>query len=378
MGYTLGKELKKLGFGFMRIPMNGELADYEQVNQMVDNFIEKGFTYFDTAYVYLGGESENALKKCLIERYPRDKFQIADKLPMNGDKVETWEDMIRVFNESLERTNAKFFDFYLLHALNKNNFVKSENIKAWDFITQMKTQGKIKHIGFSFHDSADVLDDILTKHPEVEFVQLQLNYYDWENIDVQSRACHEVALKHNKTIIVMEPIKGGNLVNLPKEAYELLKENNPTASTASWAIRFAASLDNVAVVLSGMSTLEQANDNISYMDNFVPVTDKEIQLLNAVTNEINKIPTIGCTSCQYCVEDCPMSINIPELFKVMNHHKRFDESDDIVGNSFKFVVATRNRGLPSQCLECGLCEGHCPQKINIIEQLKHITKVYER
>ncbi|MFI3252405.1 MAG: aldo/keto reductase [bacterium] len=372
----MGENFKKLGFGLMRLPQKNGGNDLEQVNEMVDNFFKKGFTYFDTAYVYSGGQSEAAFKECVSKRYSRDEYQIANKMPIGTNYINSKEDMLETLNVSLERCGVDFFDYYLLHAMNKEKEEKAMRLGAWDFAFEMKKQGKVKHVGFSFHDSADVLDAILTAHPEAEFVQLQLNYYDWENADVQSRECHEIALKHNKKIIVMEPVKGGTLASLPTEAEELLKKHRPNDSSASWALRYAASLENVITVLSGMSNLEQLNDNISFMDNLEPITKEENELLLQVVDAFNRKPIIPCTDCKYCVEDCPMGINIPEVFKVMNFHKKFGVDENAPTNTWAFQNRIGGEK-PSACVSCGACEAHCPQKIKIIDELETIANLYE-
>lgn len=369
--------IKKLGFGFMRLPsLNGEF-DIEQTNKMVDNFFNAGFTYFDTAFVYSGGKSESTFKECVAKRYPREKYQLADKMPIGTNHVNCAEDMQKTFDISLERCGVDYFDFYLLHALNKTKEEKAMRLGAWDFALEKKKEGKVKHIGFSFHDSAKVLDEILTAHPEAEFVQLQLNYYDWENEAVQSRQCYEVALKHNKPIIVMEPVKGGSLAILPDEASTILKNYNKDASVASWAVRYAASLKNVVTVLSGMSNLEQLDNNVSYMKDFKEITKEEIDLCFKVVDVINKKPIVACTDCKYCVEDCPMQINIPEVFKVMNHHLKFDDDINNPSNTKAFANKTLE-GKPSSCIQCAACEAHCPQKLSIIDELERIASIYEK
>ncbi len=370
------KDIKKLGFGFMRLPeLNGE-TDFKQVNEMVDNFFNNGFTYFDTAYVYGDGKSELSLKETVVKRYDREKFQIADKLPIGTNSINNTEDMGKILDISLERCGVEYFDFYLLHALNKNSAKKADDLKAWEYLFEMKKQGKVKHVGFSFHDSAKVLDEILTKHPEAEFVQLQLNYYDWENPDVQSRECYEVALKHNKPIIVMEPVKGGTLANLLPNAEKLLKDADSSSSVSSWAIRYAASLKNVVTVLSGMSNLEQLNDNVKTVKNLKEITKEENELLEKLVETINESPTIPCTDCKYCVKDCPMEINIPQVFKVMNHHLKFGADKNKPSNMWAFQN-TIGKSLPSSCIACAMCESQCPQKINIIERLEEIKDIYE-
>ena len=376
-GY-LGDKTPKLGFGLMRLPMIGDEIDMEQTKSMVDKFMAKGFTYFDTAYVYINGKSEVAAREAIVKRYPRDSFTLATKLPL-WDKVETEEDMQKIFDESMERAGVEYFDYYLLHAMDKEKFEKADRIGAWDFIFKMKAQGKIKHCGFSFHDSADVLDEALTKHPEVEFVQLQINYADWENENVQSRKCYEVAVKHNKPIIVMEPVKGGSLAAMVPEAQELLKAENPDLSIPSWAVRFCAGLDNILTVLSGMSTQAQLDDNVSYMEHFEPLSEKEHAVLNKAVDILKSIPTVPCTGCRYCVDDCPQHINIPEIFKALNGYKQFGslEGSDKPYNMGQYEHATKDGGKASECLHCGSCEAHCPQHIHIIEELEGAAKAYE-
>ncbi len=376
-GY-LGDNIPKLGFGLMRLPMNGEEIDMEQTTTMVDTFMQKGFTYFDTAYVYINGKSEVAAREALVKRYPRDSFTIATKLPL-WDNVETEEDMQKIFDTSMERLGVDYIDFYLLHAMDKTKFEKADKIGAWDFIFKMKEQGKIRHCGFSFHDSADVLDEALTKHPEAEFVQLQINYLDWESDNVQARKCYEVCLKHNKPIVVMEPIKGGSLASMAESAQSVLTDANPDASVASWAVRYCAGLDNIVTVLSGMSTQAQMDDNVSYMENFQPLSEDESATLNKAIDALNAIPTIPCTACRYCVDDCPQQINIPEIFKAMNGYKQFGNAagTNKPFNQWNYTRATKDGGKASDCIQCGSCEAHCPQHINIIEELKAAAAVYE-
>ena len=372
-GY-LGDTTPKLGFGLMRLPMIGDEIDMEQVKAMVDTFMAKGFTYFDTAYVYINGKSEVAAREAIVKRYPRDSFTLATKLPL-WDNVETEADMQRIFDESMERAGVEYFDYYLLHAMDKAKFEKADRIGAWDFLFKMKAQVKIKHCGFSFHDSAEVLDEALTKHPEAEFVQLQLNYIDWENDNVQSRKCYEVAVKHNKPIIVMEPVKGGSLAGMNNEIQGIMKAQNPDLSIPSWAVRFCAGLDNILTVLSGMSTKAQLDDNVSYMEHFEPLSDKEHEVLKTVVEKLNAIPTIPCTGCRYCVDDCPMQIHIPDIFRAVNHQKQFGSEDNVDRSGYE--SATREGGKASECLHCGSCEAHCPQHIHIIEELEDAAKLFE-
>lgn len=375
MSNYLGENIPKLGFGLMRLPTNNDVIDIEHTKKMVDLFLKKGFTYFDTAYVYHGGKSECAMKEALIDRYPRESFQTASKLPIWD--CENDADMERYLNESLSRAGLEYFDFYLLHALDQDRLDRAERIGAWDFVKRMKAEGKIKHFGFSFHDSADVLDKALEKHPEAEFVQLQLNYIDWENDDVQSKKCYEVAIKHNKPIIVMEPIKGGSLAALTKEAEAVLREAQPKLSTASWAMRYCASLKNIVTVLSGMSNIEQMEDNVSYMENFEPLSNEEQACITKAVEIINRIPTIPCTACKYCVDGCPQNINIPGIFSAMNYHKKFDRDPAKPSNMWNYNEAVGKGGKASDCIACGACEGQCPQHIAIVDELKAASELYE-
>ncbi len=373
----LGESIKKLGFGLMRLPMNGGFdgeVDIEQLKEMVDLFMAKGFTYFDTAYGYANGKSEVAAKAALVDRYPRESFQLATKLPAwAGPK--TAEEAKQMFWTSLERTGAGYFDFYLLHNIGGTRTDKFNEYGIWDFVRQMKDKGLVKHMGFSFHDSADELDKILNLHPEMEFVQLQINYGDWESGSVQSRKCYEVALKHNKPIIIMEPVKGGSLSNLPDSVASVLKESNPAASQASWAIRFAASLDNVVTVLSGMSTLEQMKDNISYMENFKPLSADEKAVVETVRQAMAAIPKVPCTSCSYCVKDCPKGIHIPQYFDAMNRYLVYN---DLGAAKFGYMLEGMfGSEKASACIACGACESVCPQKIQIIDELKKVVTMLE-
>lgn len=374
-GY-LGESIPKLGFGFMRLPMNGEEIDMEHSIRMVDAYMEKGFTYFDTAYVYIDGKSEVALKEALVDRYPRDRYQIASKLPFWC--IEKKEDVERIFNETMERLGIDCIDFYLLHAMDKQKIEQAEQFGAWEFVKKMKAEGRIKHIGFSFHDTAEVLDDILTRYKDIaEFVQLQINYLDWESDNVQSRKCYEVALKHNMPIIIMEPVKGGTLVNLPDAAQEIFKKVCPDMSIPSWAIRYCASLENILTVLSGMSTEEQIRDNTSYMEAFQPLTEAEQKTIEEVVDVIKSVDTIPCTSCKYCTPDCPMEIHINDLFTVYNNNKMFGKEGEKPFNVMGYKNNTNGAGKASDCIGCGSCEAHCPQHISIIDRLAEIADLYE-
>ena len=366
----------KLGFGFMRLPMNDKEIDMEQTNKMVDAFMAKGLNYFDTAYVYIGGKSEVALRESLVKRYPRDSFKIASKLPLWD--ATTPDQMEKIFGETMERLGLEYIDSYLLHAMDKTRFQKAEELGAWEYVKGLKDAGKVKYMGFSFHDSAEVLDEALSKYADLtDFIQLQINYIDWESDNVQSRKCYEVARKYNKPIIIMEPVKGGSLVALPTKAQDIFKSVNPDLSIPSWAIRYCASLEGVLTVLSGMSDMAQMNDNLSYMAEFKPLNDAEYKAIEEAVEIINKVPTIPCTSCKYCVDGCPMNINIPRLFSVANQNKKFGDESKKPYNMRAYKDATKENGLASACLQCGACEGHCPQHIEIIEELKKIAAAYE-
>ena len=367
-----GQEIPKLGFGLMRLPMIGDEIDLALTKKMVDRFMEEGFTYFDTAYVYAGGKSEVAAREAIVKRYPRDSFQLATKMPVWEAK--NVEDMQRIFNTQLERTGAGYFDYYLLHALDHKRLTETEKSGAWRFASELKAKGLIKHFGFSFHDEAVYLDQILTKHPETEFVQLQINYADWENSKVQSRQCYEVARKHHKPVIVMEPVKGGSLAAMNPAIQAIFKAEHPDQSVASWAMRYAASMDGIITVLSGMSNLDQMNDNISTMSHFQPLKDAEYKIIAQAVEELEKIPTIPCTDCKYCIDGCPQKINIPGVFESYNSYKQFD---NIASAKGQYHWVTSAGGKASDCISCGECESHCPQHILIMDLLKESAAVLE-
>jgi predicted aldo/keto reductase-like oxidoreductase len=371
------ENMKKLGFGLMRLPLdeagNQGKVNQELVNKMADYFLDHGFTYFDTAYVYHMGMSEVAFKKALVERHPRESFTIADKMP-------TWmitknEDYQKYFDEQLERCGVNYFDYYLLHNLGVKSYADTLKYHGFEFMQKVKAEGKAKKIGFSFHDKADLLDRILTEHPETEFVQLQINYIDWDNENVQSRKCYEAAVKHRKPVIVMEPVKGGSLANIPEEAAKALKAYDPSASAASWAVRYTASLENAMVVLSGMSTFEQMTDNAGYMNEFKPLNTGEQALIKNVTGIINSKIAIPCTACAYCVEGCPQRIPIPQYFSLYNEQKLFGLTPSQMMN---YGHLSGESSKASDCIACKQCEEHCPQHIAIVEQLKEVAKVFER
>ncbi len=370
MSEYFGKEVPKLGFGLMRLPKKGIATDIEQVKKMVDMFIEAGFTYFDTAYVYLG--SEAATKKALVDRYPREAYTLASKI--NASVAPTEKFAKKEFFTSLERTGAGYFDYYLLHAFMDNNYKKYDRFHLWDFVKEQKEKGLVKHFGFSFHAGPKLLDEILTEHPEVDFIQLQLNYADWENPSVTSRANYEVARKHGKSIVVMEPVKGGALAKPDKEVEKLFKQYNPDASAASWAIRFAASLDGIITVLSGMSNIEQMQDNLSYMKDFKPLNDEEQKIIQKAQRILGKSSTVPCTACHYCTEGCPQKIAIPDIFSALNLQLGNGQLDEA---KKAYLEATAEGGHASDCIACGQCEGACPQHIAIIDCLKKAAETLE-
>lgn len=370
--------MKQLGFGFMRLPLldSGDQTsfDKEQLCRMVDAFLEQGFTYFDTAYMYHNGESETVLKEVLVDRHPREGYLIADKLPTMQLKEEA--DMERIFNDQLAKTGAGYFDYYLLHCLNRANYDISRKLGAFDFVMEKKQAGLVRKIGFSYHDNAQLLDEILTAHPEVEFVQLQINYLDWENKGVQSRKCYEVARAHGKEILVMEPVKGGTLATVPPAAEKLLKSREPSLSIPSWAIRYAASLEGVSMVLSGMSNMEQLMDNTAYMRDFQPLTSEEMHICLQVADIINEKIAVPCTACRYCVEGCPMQIAIPDYFTLYNAElQEIKKNFTVQGTYYDNLIM--EHGKASDCIGCGQCEEHCPQHIAIIEMLRKVAQAFE-
>ena len=362
----LGENTPKLGFGLMRLPKKDNEIDIEQVKTMVDLFMEAGFTYFDTAFVYSG--SEEAMKAALIDRYPRESFTVATKMAA-WFGYKTREDAINQFETSLKRTGAGYFDYYLLHNLGVVRTKYFEDFDMWNYILEQKAQGKIKHIGFSFHSSAEELEEILIAHPEAEFVQLQINYADWLSTDIQSKRVYEVARKYNKPVVIMEPVKGGLLADPPEGVAKILKEADPNASFASWAIRFAASQEGVLTVLSGMSNIEQMQDNLSYMKNFKKLDATEQEVIARAQSEIAKYPLIPCTDCKYCAKVCPMNIGIPATFSAMNMLILYNDLNRAQGRE-KFHVVGMGKELAEKCIKCGQCEGVCPQHIEIRKHLE--------
>lgn len=369
--------MKKLGFGLMRLPTlgggDGDI-DFDLAKKLVDAFIENGFTYFDTALMYCGEKCESAVKEILTSRYPRERFQLATKL--HAEYIQTQEDRDRVFDEQRERTGVSYFDNYLLHDVNAMTLPVYERLDCFGWIREKKEQGLIRHIGFSFHDSAELLDKVLSEHPEFEFVQLQINYLDWDSEGVQSRKCYEVAVKHGKPVIVMEPVKGGTLARVPQKVEALFRAHHPDMSIPSWAIRFAASLENVQLVLSGMSSMEQLEDNMSYMNEPVPFTDEEQELVRQAVNAINESVAIPCTGCAYCVTGCPQRINIPRAFALYNVDKQ-ECAKAWTPQSEYYENMVQSSGKASSCIGCGQCEHMCPQHLPIIEHLKTVARHFE-
>lgn len=362
---------KNFGFGCMRLPMKDGEVDTEETSRMVDTFLENGFNYFDTAHGYLDGKSELALKDCLTGRYPRDRYLLTNKL--TNSFFQKQED-IRPFLESqLEACGVAYFDFYLMHAQNAEVFKYFKECRAYETAFEMKAEGKIRHVGLSFHDRPEVLEQILTEYPQIEIVQIQFNYVDYDNPTVQSRACYEVCRKFGKPVIVMEPVKGGNLVNLPERAAEILRELHG-GSLASYAIRFAAGFPGIRMVLSGMSSLAQMQDNISYMKNFVPLNKRELAAIEDVQEVFNGLHLIPCTACRYCTEGCPQHIAIPDLFATMNSKKLYKDWNA----DYYYGMHTGPGRRASDCLKCGKCEKACPQHLPIRQLLEDVAKEFEK
>ncbi len=366
----LGESIGKLGFGLMRLPQKDGVIDVEQTKEMVDLFLEAGFTYFDTAWAYAG--SEDAIRQALVERYPRERFQLATK---NAAWIgcKTREEAVAQFDTSLKQTGAGYFDFYLLHNIGEGRTKYFDDFDMWSWIQEKKKEGLIKHIGFSFHSTPEALDEILNQHPEMEFVQLQINYADWENPAVQSRACYEVARKHGKPVIIMEPIKGGMLANPPESVAEVLKNAEPDSSVASWAVRFAASLDGVITVLSGMSSVEQMKDNLSYMKGFQGLNGEQQAVIAKAQEELKKIPLIPCTTCNYCAKVCPKNIGISGSFTAMNLLTLYKDKA-FAKHQEEWLVGGHGKNHADQCVKCGKCEEACPQHIKIRENLEKVCE----
>lgn len=370
--------MKKLGFGLMRLPYTEDKTwgniDLEKTREMIDAYMAEGFTYFDTAWVYHGGFSERVFGELVAKRYPREKFQVTTKMPLWNMKDPS--ELQKTFDEQLRKCGVEYFDYYFLHALNREVFANAERLGAFEWMQKMKAEGKIRHPGFSFHDSADALEMMLSKHPEVELVQLQINYIDWESDNVQSRKCYEICKRYGIPVSVMEPVKGGSLANIMDDAKKVFTDYNPNASVASWAVRYCASMDNILVVLSGMSNMEQLRDNMSYMKDFVPLNKDEQACVQKATELIKSTIAIPCTACRYCVDEtnggCPQNINIPRMFELLNETKRYG----VGPYKWHYNEELKKSGNPAECVGCGNCEGHCPQKLKITDLLKTVAETF--
>ena len=362
------------GFGCMRLPMKDEKVDYEEFSRMADAFIASGLNYFDTAHGYLGGQSETAIRDCVAKRHDRNEFLLTDKLTV--PYFNSQEDIRPFFEQQLAWCGVDYFDFYLMHAQDRNNYQKYKRCRAYETALELKAEGKIRHFGISFHDKADTLEMILSEHPEVEVVQIQFNYADYEDASVESRKVYEVCEKHGKPVIVMEPVKGGSLVNLPANADQIFRDLNG-GSNASYALRFAASFPNMAVVLSGMSEMAQMQDNLSAMRDFVPLNEAEKEAVRKVCKIFRSLNLVPCTSCRYCVEEsqCPKGICIPDMFSSMNAHEAFHNWN--TAYYYNNVITGEDHGKASECIRCGKCERVCPQHLPIRELLKKVAATFE-
>jgi len=370
---------KKLGFGLMRLPLRDaddpSTIDLEQFKAMVDVFMHRGFTYFDTAYPYHNGHSEVATREALVRRYPRDSFTLTDKLPCW--LINSEQDMERIFNEQLQRCGVDYFDYYWVHALRKSYYDTMQRVGGFEFVARMRDEGKVRHIGFSFHDDPELLDQILTEHPEAEYVQLQINYLDWNNPCIQAARCYDLCVKHGKPVIVMEPVKGGALARVPQQVQEMFEGLRPGASAASWAVRYCASLPQVVMVLSGMSDVAQVEDNTACMQELEPLSASERAAVERAADIINKGISIPCTACHYCTDGCPMHIAIPEYFATYNTLKQFGQRYWVNCMTY-YTAARKSHGAASDCIGCGQCEQHCPQQLHIIDSLRLVADTFEK
>ena len=368
-------KMPKIGFGLMRLPENDGVIDLDKVCKMVDAYLDAGFTYFDTAYVYHGGNSERTVKEAIVKRHPRDSFTLATKLP--AWSIHSFEDRDKIFNEQLERCGVDYFDFYLLHSVEDgNNYDTYVKYDCFNWGIRKREEGKIKHLGFSFHGTPELLIEIVDNHPEIEFVQIQLNYADWDNPLVHSGKLYQILSERNIPIIVMEPCKGGKLANHDEECTEILKSVRPDKSVASWAFRFVGSLPGVTTILSGMSTEEQMEDNMNTFKNFEPLSDEEKAAIDKVIEAMFRVEQIGCTACRYCTDGCPMSISIPDIISAINTKRKFP-GDMRPQFFYNGLVARDGNGKASDCIGCGQCEGVCPQHLPIITILKEGVEKFE-
>ncbi len=360
-----------LGFGLMRLPRVRDdrhlPIDAARVTQLVDRFIAAGGTYFDTAFIYGDGDSEHCARQALVRRYPRESFQLADKLPFW--KAASYDDLGTFFDLSRRRCGVTYFDVYLLHSITQNNYEKADEVEAWRFLSELKEQGRALRIGFSFHDRPELLDQLLTEHPEIDVVQLQLNYIDWDDPEVQAAENYDIARKHGKQIIVMEPVKGGGLADMDEDIADIFYAADPDASPASWAMRFAGNLENVAIVLSGMNSIEQLDDNLATFADFKPLTMDELDCIDEVKARLQQRLTLPCTGCRYCTKDCPAAIDIPEFLNILNEYYIYS-SPSRCQHEYNMMLGTS--GLPKDCIGCGQCEEACPQHLEIIEYLKEL------
>ena len=357
---TIFPEIKKIfGFGCMRLPMNGDKVDIPATTKMVDTFLARGFNYFDTAHGYIGGQSETALRECLTSRYPRDRYILTNKL--SGNFFKTGDEIRPLFRQQLDACGVEYFDFYLMHAMNDAGHQRYLELGAYDIVRALKAEGKVRHMGISFHDTAEVLDKILTDCPDIEIVQIQFNYVDYADPIIQSKACYDVCRKHGKPVLVMEPVKGGSLVNLPQEALDKLT----TGSPASYALRFVAGFEGMRMILSGMSNLEQMEDNLSFMASPVPLTEQEQEAICQVRTIYQSSHKIPCTACRYCTERCPMEIPIPELFAQVNEFRA-------KGTAVDHALVEKS----GDCVKCGACAACCPQHLEIPTLLERIRKEF--
>jgi len=380
-----GRPIKKLGFGLMRLPYLGtnerSPIDIEQVKQMVDLYLGQGYSYFDTAFNYHGGQSEVAFRTAVTERHPRESFQLTTKLPLY--RPHSFEEMQAITDESLQRTGLDYFDLYFLHGIGPDRMEMLDQMDAWGYLQSLKERGLARNVGFSYHGPADALAKALdAHHGEIDIVQLQVNYHDWDSPAVQSRLCYETVVERGIGVIIMEPVKGGSLANFPPEVAHLLTDVDPEASLASWAMRFCLGLEGVVCVLSGMSALDQVVDNLKTAESFTPLTDSDRELLKEVIKALDRIPTIPCTDCRYCVDECPEHINIPRIIQILNEYTKYQNA---LGGRRQYGFATSGgfggneppRGKSSDCTACGTCEQHCPQDIDIIGANERAVELFE-